>query len=67
MKHMQWTEREEKKRRIEVFESEFNYYFIAMLENLEVWQNLCREVGIDVIPTSITQCKKVGMKGGLSN
>ena len=31
---------------------------------LQVWQGLCRELRLDPIPTSITQCKKVrcGMK-----
>lgn len=35
---------------------------------LQKWQNLCRELRVDPIPTSITKCKKVryGTKGGES-
>lgn len=38
---------------------EFNRTYGTDYKNLESWQNLCRVVGIDPVPETITQCRKV--------
>lgn len=41
---------------------EFNATYGTDDRNLASWQNLCRVVGVQSPPDSITQCKKVGEK-----
>ncbi|KAJ7159692.1 hypothetical protein C8R46DRAFT_1108902 [Mycena filopes] len=38
---------------------EFTHHFGSEENRLEGWQALCQTVGLEDIPTSITQCKKV--------
>jgi hypothetical protein len=49
-----------KKQRAELIAYEFGVHFGSNLSTLEHWQALCKAVGIKNIPSSITQCKKVG-------
>ncbi|KAF3002077.1 hypothetical protein E8E13_009464 [Curvularia kusanoi] len=39
--------------------AEIKFHYGASMGRLDRWQELCREVGIEKIPTSITQCQKV--------
>ncbi|KAF2122002.1 hypothetical protein BDV96DRAFT_562785 [Lophiotrema nucula] len=54
-----WTKKETARRRGEIYEAEFDHHFVSGRTKLEVWQALCEEVGIEDIPSSITQCRKV--------
>lgn len=38
---------------------EFNYLFGGNADDIMPWQSLCETLGIDPIPSSVTQCKKV--------
>ncbi|KAI9812009.1 MAG: hypothetical protein M1827_004901 [Pycnora praestabilis] len=48
-----------RRRRREFFIEEFNLHWGTDGTKLKIWQRLCREVRIDPVPVSITQCKKV--------
>jgi len=48
-----------RKNRRRCYIEEFNTHWGKDASRLETWQALSREVGIDPVPTSITQCKKV--------
>lgn len=48
-----------RKRRRELLHSEFEAHYGSSASKLESWQVLCRDVGIDTVPPSITKCKKV--------
>lgn len=39
--------------------AEIKFHYGASMGRLDRWQELCEEVGIEKIPTSITQCQKV--------
>lgn len=39
--------------------SAFDQYFGKGSRNLEGWQDLCRDVAIEPVPSSITKCRKV--------
>jgi hypothetical protein len=60
--YMGWDFHERRERKYEAYESEFNFFFLGHGSNLETWQNLCEEVGIDEVPPSITKCKAVSDK-----
>jgi hypothetical protein len=49
-KHMNW---------IQCQASVFDSFYGTDTSKLEKWQELCREVGIQEPPNSITRCKKV--------
>jgi hypothetical protein len=51
------TEKKEIQKRALTAEVKFHYG--ASISKLDSWQELCREVGIEKIPTSIPQCRKV--------
>jgi hypothetical protein len=51
-----------RKQRAELIEYEFGVHFGSNLHSLEDWEALCKAVGITDIPSSITQCKKVGQR-----
>lgn len=57
--HQGWSKNEEKRRRAEVVEFEVLRHYGPDKSSLAKWQELCRDVKIDPIPQSITQCKKV--------
>ncbi|KAH8644453.1 hypothetical protein IG631_01917 [Alternaria alternata] len=56
--HQGWSKNEEKRRRAEVVEFEVLRHYGPDKSSLAKWQELCRDVKIDPIPQSITQCKK---------
>lgn len=54
-----WSKKQQKAHKAEAIEAEFGRLYGTSYDKLESWQDLCREVGIDPVPQSITQCKKV--------
>jgi hypothetical protein len=67
-KVMGWTDEERRYRQGEAYESEFNFHYPdGGSDRLSTWRELCREVGIDPIPVSITQCKEVFLSGSLTS
>ncbi|KAF9696932.1 hypothetical protein EKO04_004829 [Ascochyta lentis] len=53
------TKGEKKTLQTEALTAEIKYHYGASMSRLDRWQELCEEVGIEKIPTSITQCQKV--------
>jgi hypothetical protein len=51
-----------KNQRADLITYEFGVHFGSNLSTLEHWQALCKAVGITNIPSSNTQCKKVGQQ-----
>lgn len=66
--HMGWSPKSKKQRRRrgECYQEEFGTHFGTVADKLETWQALCGEVGIEPIPKSITQCKKVSSHSSFS-
>ncbi|KAJ4382303.1 hypothetical protein N0V86_002637 [Didymella sp. IMI 355093] len=59
-KHVGATSKKEKKNlQTEALTAEIKYHYGAHMSRLDRWQELCEEVGIEKIPSSITQCQKV--------
>ncbi|KAF2747037.1 hypothetical protein M011DRAFT_477497 [Sporormia fimetaria CBS 119925] len=56
--HMGWTKAEKKQYWPDAVDAEYEFHFQQDRSKLEGWQELCREVRIEEIPSSITQCKK---------
>lgn len=59
--HRQWKRGGErwKKERNRCLNEEFEHHYTAGVTVLDQWQGLCRELSIDPVPGTITQCKKV--------
>ncbi|KAF2684414.1 hypothetical protein K458DRAFT_417998 [Lentithecium fluviatile CBS 122367] len=53
-----WSKKEKAKRRVDAIQGEFEYLYGTDTTRLDKWQDLCREVGIEEVPGSITKCKK---------
>lgn len=53
------SKNEKKNLQTEALTAEIKHHYGANLSRLDRWQELCEEVGIEKIPTSITQCQKV--------
>ncbi|KAF2633689.1 hypothetical protein BU25DRAFT_381337 [Macroventuria anomochaeta] len=53
------TKKEKKDLQTKALTAEIKYHYGAHMSRLDRWQELCEEVGIEKIPTSITQCQKV--------
>ena len=53
------TKKEKKDIQKRALTSEIKFHYGASMSRLDRWQELCEEVGIEKIPTSITQCQKV--------
>lgn len=53
------TKKEKKNLQTRALTAEIKYHYGAHTNRLDRWQELCEEVGIEKIPTSITQCQKV--------
>lgn len=53
------TKKEKKDLQNAALTAEIKYHYGASMSRLDRWQELCEEVGIEKIPTSITQCQKV--------
>lgn len=59
-KHVNATTKKEKKDlQAQALTAEIKFHYGASMTKLDRWQELCKEVGIEKIPTSITQCQKV--------
>lgn len=44
---------------VEALDAEIAFHYGTCLHRLDRWQDLCEELGIEEVPTSITKCKKV--------
>ncbi|KAG9206823.1 hypothetical protein G6514_000110 [Epicoccum nigrum] len=53
------TKNEKKDIQKRALTSEIKFHYGASISKLDRWQELCKEVGIEKTPTSITQCQKV--------
>jgi hypothetical protein len=58
-KHENWSNNARRKQQVKALTAEIAHHYGTNMNKLDRWQQLCEDVGIDVIPTSITQCKKV--------
>jgi hypothetical protein len=66
-KQLSWNAETRRQRKIEALTAEFNYHYGTCMDALDHWQQLCKDVDIKEIPTSITQCKKVRTQHHLRN
>lgn len=53
------TKKEKKDLQAQALTAEIKFHYGAHMSRLDRWQELCAEVGIEKIPTSITQCQRV--------
>jgi hypothetical protein len=58
-KHQGWGANVKRKRQVEALTAEVAFHCGTCLTKLHRWQELCEEMGVEEVPTSITQCKKV--------
>jgi hypothetical protein len=54
-----WNVKAKRKHQVEALTSEIDFHYGKCLDKLDRWQQLCKDVGIENIPTSITKCRKV--------
>lgn len=54
-----WTKKKKRERLYDAVDAEFEARFGTILSKLEVWQEICKIVGVSHIPDSIRQCQKV--------
>jgi hypothetical protein len=57
--HENWSNNAKRKQQVKALTAEIAHHYGTHMNKLDRWQQLCEDVGIDVIPTSIKQCKKV--------
>jgi hypothetical protein len=57
--HQQWRKDVRRATQIEALNAEIAFHYGTCMQKLGRWQELCEEVGIEEIPTSITKCKLV--------
>lgn len=58
-KHESWTGKTKRKQQVKALSAEITHHYGTHKNKLDCWQQLCEDVGIDVVPTSIRQCRKV--------
>jgi hypothetical protein len=58
-KHENWSGNAKRKQQVKALTAEIAHHYGTHMNKLDRWQQLCEDVGTDVIPTSITQCRKV--------
>jgi hypothetical protein len=58
-KQCNWTNKEKRKQQVKALAAEITHHYGVHQNKLDRWRQLCEDVGIDVVPTSITQCRKV--------
>jgi hypothetical protein len=58
-KHESWSGNAKQKQQVKALTAEIAHHYGTNMNKLDRWQQLCEDVGIDFIPTSITQCRKV--------
>lgn len=57
-KSQSWSKETQQKCRIVALVSEFSHHYGTCMTSLEHWQQVCRDVGIDEVPGTITKCRK---------
>jgi hypothetical protein len=57
--HQRWKGQEEYKHFVEMLKLEIAHHFEDCVHVLKRHQDLCEDLGIEEIPTTLTQCKKV--------
>ncbi|KAF1920995.1 hypothetical protein BDU57DRAFT_534707 [Ampelomyces quisqualis] len=57
-KHENWTNKKKRKQQVKALSTEIAHHYGTHMNKLDRWQQLCEDVGIDVVPTSIRQCRK---------
>jgi hypothetical protein len=57
-KHCNWTKKEKRKQQVKALAAEITHHYGVHQDKLDRWRQLCEDVGIDVVPTSITGCRK---------
>lgn len=57
--HQNWSKAEKKQRRGEAIEAEFHDLYGTDYGRLDKWQELCQDVGVDAVPSTVGGCKKV--------
>jgi hypothetical protein len=58
-KHENWSNQERRRQQVKALAAEIAHHYGTHMNKLDRWQQLCEDVGIDVVPKSITQCRKV--------
>ncbi|KAH3973261.1 hypothetical protein HBI26_188880 [Parastagonospora nodorum] len=58
-KHQKWTQTERREQQVKALAAEIAHHYGTHLNKLDRWQQLCEDVGIDVAPKSVTQCRKI--------
>lgn len=58
-KHENWSSKTKRKQQVKALSAEIAHHYGTHKDKLDRWQQLCEDVGIDVVPTSIRQCRKV--------
>jgi hypothetical protein len=58
-KYEQWSSKTKRKQQVKALSAEITHHYGTHKNKLDRWQQLCEDVGIDVVPTSIRQCRKV--------
>ncbi|KAF2024028.1 hypothetical protein EK21DRAFT_104951 [Setomelanomma holmii] len=53
-----WTSEARYERLPQTLTAEIDFHYGSCLNKLDRWQKLCEDVGVEDIPTSITQCRK---------
>ncbi|KAJ4412338.1 hypothetical protein N0V91_000809 [Didymella pomorum] len=53
------SKKEKNNLQTEALTAEIKHHYGANLSRLDRWQELCEEIGIEKIPTSVSQCQKV--------
>jgi hypothetical protein len=64
-KHENWNSNAKRKQQVKALTAEIAHHYGTHMNKLDRWQQLCEDVGVDVIPTSITQCRKVPFERSL--
>lgn len=57
--HEGWGGVKKREQFITLLNAEVDRHFYAFRDKLEMWQELCQELGTEYVPTSLNQCKKV--------
>jgi hypothetical protein len=58
-KHENWSNQERRQQQVKALAAEIAHHYGTYMNKLDRWQQLCEDVGIDVVPKSIKQCRKV--------
>jgi hypothetical protein len=53
---MHCTRAERERRMYEAYEAEFDFHYVEGRDAREVWQGICKEVGVEPVPSTIAQC-----------